>query len=153
MPVLNYCDIQGGWAGAGGNNIDQDPLFTDPGHWNSEWVEGDYHLLPGSPCIDSGFGDSGATVPMTDLDGDPRCDDPEVANTGGGTPDYVDIGAYELKGPLADILWRNGTTGEVSIWLMNGMAIASSGSSGFVPTAWKIKGCLLYTSDLSLIHI
>ena len=40
-----YCDIQGGWSGEG--NIDEDPLFvTGP--------LSDYHLSPGSPCIDAG---------------------------------------------------------------------------------------------------
>ena len=45
-PTLNYCDVQGGYAGGG--NIDADPLFVDPGN-------GDYHLGDGSPCIDTGL--------------------------------------------------------------------------------------------------
>ena len=49
------------------------------------------------------------------------------------------LGDFDGDGK-ADIVWRNGTTGQVAIWLMNGMAISASGSSGFVPTAWKIKG-------------
>lgn len=40
-PTVSYTDIAGGWAGTG--NIDTDPLFTT-----------DYHLLAGSPCIDTG---------------------------------------------------------------------------------------------------
>ncbi len=44
-PVITYSDIQGGFPGEG--NIDADPLFADP-------VNGDYHLLAGSPCIDTG---------------------------------------------------------------------------------------------------
>ncbi len=42
---MSYCDIQGGWPGEG--NIDADPLFTDI-------INGDFHLLAGSPCIDAG---------------------------------------------------------------------------------------------------
>jgi hypothetical protein len=42
---VTYSNIQGGCPGQG--NIDADPLFTDA-------VNGDYHLLSGSPCIDAG---------------------------------------------------------------------------------------------------
>ena len=43
--VVTYSDIKGGWSGTG--NIDEDPLFVDPGN-------GDFHLQWGSPCIDAG---------------------------------------------------------------------------------------------------
>ncbi|OGV75612.1 MAG: hypothetical protein A3K19_24120 [Lentisphaerae bacterium RIFOXYB12_FULL_65_16] len=56
----------------------------------------DFHIRPYSPCIDAGFGDSGATVSETDLDGNARCDDAGMPNTGTGTPNYVDIGVYEF---------------------------------------------------------
>jgi hypothetical protein len=35
--TVTYSDMQGGWAGSGGNNIDTDPCFADP-------TNGDYHL-------------------------------------------------------------------------------------------------------------
>jgi parallel beta-helix repeat protein len=51
-PILEHCDIQGGWPGGG--NIDVDPLFRDP-------ANGDFHLMSivcgdsaDSPCIDTG---------------------------------------------------------------------------------------------------
>ncbi len=95
--TISYCDVDGGEAetsAAGGSaftwgagNIDADPLFT-----------GDYCPSPGSPCIDAGFGDNGVTVPVTDFGDFPRFDDPNVEpNTGSGTPDFVDIGAYERQ--------------------------------------------------------
>ena len=42
----------------------------------------------------------------------------------------------------ADILWRNISTGENYIWLMNGLSTASQGSVNFVDPAsgWQVKG-------------
>ncbi len=77
---VTYSDIRRGWP-PGEGNIDADPLFADPGHWDPNgtpddpnddvWVEGDYHLKSQvgrwdpagqswgvdevtSPCIDAG---------------------------------------------------------------------------------------------------
>ncbi len=75
-----YCCIQS-WTGGGEGNITEDPQFVDPGH-------GDYHLSPGSPCIDVGMNEEWMGS-ATDLDGNPR-----IIN---GT---VDMGAYEfVRGP------------------------------------------------------
>lgn len=51
-PVITYCNMPGALGGVG--NIDLDPLFVDPGYWDSNgtgsdvedafWVDGDYHL-------------------------------------------------------------------------------------------------------------
>ena len=90
-----------------GGNIDADPLFIDPGHWDDAgtpgdtsddtFVLGDYHLLPGSPCIDAGTNDVDnpdtpkiETLPDTDIAGLPRVIDGNLD----GMP-TVDIGAYE----------------------------------------------------------
>jgi len=88
------------WA----DNIDADPCFVEPGYWADwVWVDGDYHLLPGSPCIDAGDnnsvpadihdldGDSNTAEPIPfDLDGNPRIVDGD--NDGNSV---VDMGAYE----------------------------------------------------------
>ncbi|MFC1739804.1 hypothetical protein ACFL1G_12270 [Planctomycetota bacterium] len=71
-PLVNYCCIQGWTGGMGGvGNFGTDPCFVEPGYWESNvnWIEGDYHLLPSSPCIDNGDNNS---IPMDfiDLDGD-----------------------------------------------------------------------------------
>ena len=77
--LISYSDVQGGWQGQG--NIDADPCFAEPGHWEQDdddnndddydWVDGDYHLKSHtgrydpnsdswveddvtSPCIDAG---------------------------------------------------------------------------------------------------
>ena len=81
---VTYSCVLDGWAGVG--NISDDPLFVAPGYWDATgfWVDGDYHLNPGSPCIDAG---DPAYVPgtnETDLDGRPRV-------LGG----RIDMGAYE----------------------------------------------------------
>ena len=57
---VTHSDVQGGYPGTG--NINQDPLFLALGYWipNEYWVEGDYHLQDGSPCIDSA--DSGVVI-------------------------------------------------------------------------------------------
>ncbi|MFO0753327.1 MAG: choice-of-anchor Q domain-containing protein [Thermodesulfovibrionales bacterium] len=62
-----------------GNNINADPLFVNA-------ASGDYHLLAGSPSIDSGNG-SAPSLPSTDLEGNAR-----VLGMG------VDMGAYEYTG-------------------------------------------------------
>jgi hypothetical protein len=69
---ISYSDVEGGWMGEG--NIDADPLFVDPGYWDLSglWVEGDYHLLPYSSCIDAGDPNYIAEPNETDLDGKPR---------------------------------------------------------------------------------
>jgi len=64
-PLVTYSDIQGGYSGTG--NINVDPLFLDP-------ASGDFHLGPGSPCIDAGT--NGAPgLPPYDFEGDPRIRD------------------------------------------------------------------------------
>ena len=114
---LDNCDIQAGPDSIhadqdgpvtlGPGNIDADPLFVDPGHWDDHgtpddasddtFVLGDYHLLPGSPCIDAGTNDIDSpytpeieTLPATDLAGITRVID---GNRDGCAT--VDMGAYE----------------------------------------------------------
>jgi hypothetical protein len=74
------CQDQTGLNG----NIFGNPLFTDAD-------AGDYHLLAGSPAIDSGD-NAAPLVPTTDLDDDARA----VDGNGDGTA-VVDIGADEFS--------------------------------------------------------
>jgi hypothetical protein len=74
-PTINYSCIQGGWLGSG--NIDADPGFVDE-------LNEDYHLLPTSPCIDTGDPNYIAGPNETDLDGRPRV-----------ISGRIDMGAYE----------------------------------------------------------
>ncbi|UCE66059.1 MAG: right-handed parallel beta-helix repeat-containing protein [Candidatus Zixiibacteriota bacterium] len=45
IPLVTFCDVQGGWAGQG--NIDENPLFVNSAGDN-------YNICLGSPCIDAG---------------------------------------------------------------------------------------------------
>jgi hypothetical protein len=94
---ISYCDIEGMWIETlpaaiinwGSGNIDADPFFVAP-------VEGDYHLLEYSVCIDNG---DPCYIPghgETDIDGEPRV-----------MGQHVDIGADEFTAaqiPLIEIL-------------------------------------------------
>jgi hypothetical protein len=82
--TITFSDVRDGWPGEG--NIDADPCFVEPGYWdaNGVWFDGDYHLLPDSPCIDAGEQNYIAEPNEKDLDGKPRiigC--------------QIDMGAYE----------------------------------------------------------
>jgi hypothetical protein len=54
----------------------------------------DLHLAAGSPCIDAADGDPATDF---DLDDNERVNDTDTPDTGTGTPDYVDMGAFEYQ--------------------------------------------------------
>ena len=83
--TVTYSNIEGGWDGDG--NIDADPLFVSEGRER-------FDLRPNSPCIDSGTSDG---APEVDLINSERWDDLGMENTGAGTPDFVDMGVYEVQ--------------------------------------------------------
>jgi len=109
--AATYSNIRGGWPGLG--NIDTDPCFVSPGYWahrddpnilvqpndpNASWVEGDYHLLPGSPCIDAGDPNYMSRPNDTDLDSNPR-----IADGNADCMAVVDMGAYEFFIPPIEV--------------------------------------------------
>lgn len=99
---VNYPDVYGDLVEINLNgspcdismNVSVDPCFVDPGYWDLNgtldepkddfWVEGDYHLTPCSPCIDSGDPNYIGEANEKDMDGYQRV-------IGG----RIDIGAYE----------------------------------------------------------
>jgi len=95
----------------GSNNIILNPRFSDLLGPDGERISGDedFSLLATSPCIDSG--NNVDAVGSLDLDGLARfIDDPFTVNTGIGTSEVVDMGAYEYSPTgLADI-------GGIVIW-------------------------------------
>ncbi|MBN2019482.1 MAG: hypothetical protein JW749_04585 [Sedimentisphaerales bacterium] len=109
--AVQYSNVKNGYPGLG--NIDSDPCFVSPGNWISIpippfpnprpfpplpppdliWMMGDYHLLPDSPCIDTGDPNYEPTEVETDLDGNRRV-----------AAGRIDMGAYEYPNaiPVAD---------------------------------------------------
>ncbi len=102
-----YSCIQNQTGGVG--NIAADPCFVEPGYWvdvndpniivepndpNAFWLDGDYHLSAGSPCINTGDPCYPQGPNETDLDGNPRIIDGRI-----------DMGAYEYLQPLESRLW------------------------------------------------
>jgi hypothetical protein len=96
---VHFCDVRGGYTGI--LNLDADPLFTAPGAWDDAetpdepsddvWTNGDYHLLPGSPCVDRADETASPTQDADDKDWEDTAD--------AGLPDTsVDIGAYDCQG-------------------------------------------------------
>jgi len=107
VSVGPYATLTWGTGGSESGNIDADPLFVDPGHWDDAgtpddesddfFVLGDYRLLPGSPCIDAGTNNIDnpdtpevETLPAKDIAGVTRVIDGNRDGTA-----TVDIGAYE----------------------------------------------------------
>jgi len=133
----------------GSHDIFQDPLFVNA---NLETFDG--HLQAGSPAIDSGLpvGSLNGLIPSDDLTGAPR-------PYGSG----VDRGAYEygttpLPSPSnrcdfngdgkTDILWRNKSTGQNIVWLMNGTIYSSyTELLQVADTNWQIVGTGDFNGD------
>ena len=109
---LIYCCLRGAKPEQG--NIEADPCFADTGCWDPNgtladanddfWIDGDYHLLSGSPCIDAGD-NSRVPTDASDLDGDANTSEPTPVDLNGhprfvdgdcNSTEIVDMGAYEF---------------------------------------------------------
>ena len=83
--VATYCDIEGATTFSGEGNLRVNPQFSNPS-------AGDFELLYGSPCIDTGT-NSAPDLATMDFEGKPR-----VANGDGDSQAVVDMGALEYRG-------------------------------------------------------
>ncbi len=104
---LTLAAMQAAVPGQETNGLEGDPLFVDPVPpvlradgvpYEGTSAVGDYHILSGSPAIDSADADASGETAL-DLDGKPRIDDPLTANSGVGTRTFDDRGAYEYRRP------------------------------------------------------
>jgi hypothetical protein len=93
---IDYSCVMGGWEGTG--NIDSDPKFVDA-------ASGDYHLLGGSPCVNSGSNDVDG-LPESDLDGDDRIE-----------AGRVDMGAFESAFASPGVACDEGCPFRLGEWL------------------------------------
>jgi hypothetical protein len=87
-PTVTFCDVQGGWAGAG--NMDVDPSFLRPSTGMGIEYDGsaaNWALKSDSPCINAGT--QIKNFPATDLAGGPRV-----------YSNVTDVGAYENQSDL-----------------------------------------------------
>ena len=118
--TITYCNIQGGpdvilrevdstlnWDQTNiGQNEEDDPLYAQSGYWDPNaspldteddfWIDGDYRLLPQSPCIDRGS-NAALVGQNSDLDNSQR-----IINS------LIDIGAYETGLSLAKMKIKAG---------------------------------------------
>ena len=109
IPHIRYCDVESEEV-TGDTIIHSNPLFVDvsnpiPAKW-------DLHLLPSSPCIDTGS-NVAPGLPATDFEGDPRNFDGD-----GDGKAIVDMGVDEYTGcpqpPVAHFI-GNPTRGTVPL--------------------------------------
>jgi len=93
-PDANDLLIRAGDNLTEGSNINTDPLLADP-------AAGDFHLQPGSPCVDTGEA-TAPSLPVTDSDGESR-----ISGSG------PDMGADEFSATTSTPLlyWDTGSDG------------------------------------------
>ncbi len=95
---VKYSLVEAGEVLPGDGNLNVDPLFVRPGHWERQdtglynddvWVRGDYHLQPESPALDV----SPSQAFDSDLEGNDR-----------SCVSATDLGVYEFCHPVVAFL-------------------------------------------------
>jgi hypothetical protein len=97
--------------GADKYNIDDDPCFVAPGFWdaNGLWHNGDYHLLPASPCIETGNPFFTYHPGDVDIDGQPRV----MGRCVDMGSDEFELSVIVVTKPKGGEVWTAGSTHEI----------------------------------------
>ncbi|MCA9417548.1 MAG: hypothetical protein KC917_14810, partial [Candidatus Omnitrophica bacterium] len=112
--TITHSIVKGGHPGEG--NLDLDPLFLDP-------ENGNFHLSPDSPAIDSAT----STSLEFDLDGNRRPVD--VIGVGNDGDSAFEIGCYEFQLMRSD-LNSDGRVDEMDLMILQRDWMKVSGASG-----------------------
>jgi hypothetical protein len=113
---------------------------------------GDYHLLAGSPAIDSANSDA-PSEPTVDIEGKARIDDPATGDSGVGTRTYDDRGAYEFQPAGATLTTASvNCTASAVIYRANlsCTVTVTDGSGSSTPTGsvnWATSGSGIFTTS------
>ena len=136
--------------------LQADPLFVAPAPPAIDppiVVVGDYHLMAGSPAIDS----ANSAAPNEqdhDIEGNLRVDDPLVVDTGFGPPrTYDDRGAYEYQPPLDQAtLFVVATPSTVVYGSTSTLSTTGGSGTGAVTySAGASTGCSVAVNILSVV--
>jgi hypothetical protein len=69
-------------------------------------------------------------------------------NSSPGSPGNSLARTHDFNGDgMSDITWRNTSTGDIDIWLMNGLQILASSDLGNVSTVWSVVGTGDFNGD------
>ncbi len=153
----NTTDYGGGLV-AGANSISADPMFVNPGL-------NDFHLMPGSPCVDAGTSPLPSYV-ASDMDQDPR----QLAGSSGvqapdmGADEVNDVShvatavslafpvvSYDVIGPPGDLVQRGYSMGQGNLLLAEGnllVDLASLTIIDSVPVPIPASGTLILPISL-----
>jgi|GEM_PF-1979759 len=109
--TVAYSVVQGGFTGSNntGTLVSDDPLFNDPrAAAEAPTSAGDYRLLTGSPCIDSGTANTttypALALPPLDRGGDPR---PQLNRYDRGSDEFALLlnGSFEELAERVPVPW------------------------------------------------
>ena len=129
----NYCCMT-----AGPHDISENPLFAFDGYWDAQdsWVNGDYHLLPDSPCVDAGDPNYPDDQNETDIDEQPRI-------IGG----RVDIGADEFHGNNARPIADGGQDQTAYAWIDGIAEVVLDGTGSYDDDGHRLTYLWMWTID------